>query len=394
MQGRYAKQHLVPFGEYVPWRSQLGFIKALEQVPRDFKPGDERVLFDVRGHRVASLICFESAFAPLVRDFVRDGAEVVVVSTNNRSYRRSSNAAQHVAQSQMRAAETGRPVLQASVSGISAVDRRLGGRPRDQPRCSDNGTISTVVTTMTGETPYVRFGDWVLSGSALALVVAAVVGRRRLLRTAAVPVESPRRRRRGEVRERRRQERAGARRRGVRVRAGRRGDVPARHRAVLPGLFVNRGRTEVNKYGKDAAKQVHQAKSMGEFAVTFGGPRLRRKLEEGMSAARRSAETVLTNLGSADGSPAINGDDRRVAGAARDPAPGARGSRAGTGDAGTGRGLRRLRARDPGLRRALGVAGRRAARGAAPRRARGGARLRGGEPGRRTILCKIDQLAG
>ena len=74
------------------------------------------------------------------------------------------------------------------------------------------------------------------------------------------------------------------------------------------GLFVNRGRNEVKKYGKDARKQVHQAKSMGEFAVTFGGPRLRRKLEEGMTAARKSAETVLTNLGSADGSTAINGD--------------------------------------------------------------------------------------
>ncbi len=75
------------------------------------------------------------------------------------------------------------------------------------------------------------------------------------------------------------------------------------------GLFVNRGRNEVKKYGKDARKQVDQAKSMGEFAVTFGGPRLRRKLEEGVSAARKSAETVLANLGSADGEVAINGYD-------------------------------------------------------------------------------------
>jgi apolipoprotein N-acyltransferase len=186
LQGRYAKQHLVPFGEYVPWRSRLGFIEALEQVPRDFKPGDERVLFDVRGHRVASIICFESAFAPLVRDFVRDGAEVVVVSTNNRSYRRSSNAAQHLALSQMRAAETGRPVLQASVSGISGVID-ASGDVLETSRLFRNGTISTVVITMTGETPYVRFGDWVVWGSAVALVIAAVMGRRRLLRVAAGP---------------------------------------------------------------------------------------------------------------------------------------------------------------------------------------------------------------
>ena len=57
---------------------------------------------------------------------------------------------------------------------------------------------------------------------------------------------------------------------------------------------------------------------MGEFAVTFGGPRLRRKFEEGVSAARKSAETVLANLGSADGEVAINGyDGRGGAGAAR-----------------------------------------------------------------------------
>ena len=54
------------------------------------------------------MICFESAFAPLVRDYVRDGAEVIVVSTNNRSYHRSGNSEQHLALGQMRAAETGR----------------------------------------------------------------------------------------------------------------------------------------------------------------------------------------------------------------------------------------------------------------------------------------------
>ena len=86
------------------------------------------------------------------------------------------------------------------------------------------------------------------------------------------------------------------------------------------GLFVNRGRNEVKKYGKDARKQVDQAKSMGEFAVTFGGPRLRRKLEDGVSAARKSAGTVLANLGSADGEVAINGYDGAAPPARPEPA--------------------------------------------------------------------------
>jgi hypothetical protein len=90
------------------------------------------------------------------------------------------------------------------------------------------------------------------------------------------------------------------------------------------GLFVNRGRNEVKRYGKDARKQVDQAKSMGQFAVTYGGPRLRRKLEDGVTAARKSAETVLSNLGSADGAPAINGYDGTAPAARPDagrPAP-------------------------------------------------------------------------
>lgn len=182
LQGRYAKEHLVPYGEYVPGRDLLGFVKALEQVPRDFKPGTKEALFDVRGHRVASIICFESAFSPLVRDFVRDGAELIVVSTNNRSYRRSSNAAQHLALSQMRAAETARPVLQASVSGISGVID-ADGDVHQTTRLFRNQTVTAVVTTATGETPYVRFGDWVVAGSAVALVVAAVIGRRRHAQT-------------------------------------------------------------------------------------------------------------------------------------------------------------------------------------------------------------------
>jgi apolipoprotein N-acyltransferase len=100
------------------------------------------------------------------------------VSTNNRSYRRSSNAAQHLALSQMRAAETGRPVLQASVSGISGVID-ADGDVLETSALFRNRTISSVVTTMSGETPYVRFGDWVMWCSAIALFAAAIAGRRR-----------------------------------------------------------------------------------------------------------------------------------------------------------------------------------------------------------------------
>ena len=116
----------------------LGFIGALDQVPFDFERGSGRRLFAAGGHRFETVICYESAFAPLVRDSVHDGAEFVVVSTNNRSYRRSGLSAQHVAMSQMRAAETGRPILHASISGITPWSTP-GARPAAQPALREPG---------------------------------------------------------------------------------------------------------------------------------------------------------------------------------------------------------------------------------------------------------------
>jgi apolipoprotein N-acyltransferase len=178
LQGVYAKQHLVPFGEYVPFRDQLSFIGELRQTPYDYVAGDHRVMFSTHGHRFGSVVCFESAFAPLVRDYVRDGAELLVVSTNNRSYRRSGLAAQHLALSQMRAAETARPVLHAAISGITGVVDP-GGDVRDTSRLFVNKLTTGRVATVTGDTLYVRFGDWVLLGCGIGLVAAAVVARRR-----------------------------------------------------------------------------------------------------------------------------------------------------------------------------------------------------------------------
>jgi apolipoprotein N-acyltransferase len=174
--GTYAKEHLVPFGEYVPFRSLVDWTGIVDRIPYDYTPGKTRTIFGVRGHRLASVICFESAFGPFVRDFVHRGAEVVVVSTNNRSYRRSGNAAQHVAQTQMRAAETGRPFLQASISGISAVVD-ADGNVRNTTKLFHQTVVSDTVTTTAGETPYVRFGEWVLAVSALLLLGAAIASR-------------------------------------------------------------------------------------------------------------------------------------------------------------------------------------------------------------------------
>jgi apolipoprotein N-acyltransferase len=166
----------VPFGEYVPHRSLIDWTGIVDRIPNDYSPGQKRTIFPVKGHRLATVICFESAFGPLVRDFVRDGAEVVVVSTNNRSYRRSGNTAQHVAQTQMRAAETARPFLQASISGITAaIDSN--GDVRHKTHLFRNTVVTATVATTSGETPYVRFGDWVVAAGAVLLLGAGLATR-------------------------------------------------------------------------------------------------------------------------------------------------------------------------------------------------------------------------
>ena len=178
LQGKYAKQHLVPFGEYVPLRGMLDHFGILDRIPYDCAHGPGRRLFEVSGRRMATIICFESAFGPLVRDFVRDGAEFVIVSTNNRSYRRSGNAAQHLALSQMRAAETGRPFIQASISGISGIIDP-DGDVHDTTDLFVNEVVTADITPTTGQTPYVRYRDWLVWGCGLALIGLAMFARLR-----------------------------------------------------------------------------------------------------------------------------------------------------------------------------------------------------------------------
>ncbi len=120
-------------------------------------------LFDVAGTRIATVICFESAFGPQIRGRVRDGAEVIVVSTNNRSYRRSANSEQHVAIGQIRAAETGRPVVHSAISGVTAVIDG-DGIVHDRTKLFERTLVQTAVAARSGQTPYVRYGEWVPVG--------------------------------------------------------------------------------------------------------------------------------------------------------------------------------------------------------------------------------------
>jgi apolipoprotein N-acyltransferase len=128
-----------------------------------------------------------------MRALVRKGAQAIIVTTNNRSYRRSPNSAQHVALSQMSAAAVGRPVLHASISGITAVIDATGDVSHTT-HLFRNAVVTGRITTVRGETPYVRFGDWVEWACLLGLAGAVVVAirRRRLPPSPPEPGPQPR----------------------------------------------------------------------------------------------------------------------------------------------------------------------------------------------------------
>jgi apolipoprotein N-acyltransferase len=159
--GRYDKVHLVPFGEYVPFRRWLSWIGALRQIPVDRAPGRSvRVLALPGVPPFGAPICFENSFPAIPRAMVREGATFLVVNVNNASYGFSAASDQHLQMSRMRAVETGRWVVNAAISGISAFIRP-DGRVISHTELFRPAILRGAVVASNERTLYVRLGDWV-----------------------------------------------------------------------------------------------------------------------------------------------------------------------------------------------------------------------------------------
>jgi apolipoprotein N-acyltransferase len=192
---RYDKVHLVPFGEYVPWRDELSWISAIDQIPVDRTPGE-------RVHTVSTIglppfatpICFENSFPALTRAFVRAGAEFLVVPVNNASYGTTAASAQQLQMSRMRAVEDGRWVVNAAVSGITAfVDPT--GRVVAEAGLFREAIVRHTIRSSDATTPYVRLGDWFPWLSLVVVAGMLLVPRRRSGERPAPEPLSPDRRR-------------------------------------------------------------------------------------------------------------------------------------------------------------------------------------------------------
>lgn len=173
--GRYDKMRLVPFGEYIPLRPALGWMSSItEAAGEDRRRGDDLAILDVDGVGIGPLVCFESAFPDLSRLLAERGAEVVVLQTATTTFQGSWAQGQHASLGAIRAIESGRPMVHAAVSGVSAVFD-AEGRRLVRLGNHDTGVWVAEVPVVTGRTPYVRAGDWVPVMCVLALLAAAMV---------------------------------------------------------------------------------------------------------------------------------------------------------------------------------------------------------------------------
>jgi apolipoprotein N-acyltransferase len=122
----YTKTRLVPFGEYIPFRQQLGWLtKISKAAPSNMIPGDgARVMTATlpggRPLRLGVLICFEAAFPDMSRADTLHGARLIIYQTSDSTFQRSWALAQHASLVAVRAAETGRPAVQAALTGVTA----------------------------------------------------------------------------------------------------------------------------------------------------------------------------------------------------------------------------------------------------------------------------------
>ncbi len=185
VQGSYDKVHLVPWGEYVPLKSVLPFMQQIARGASEFAAGREVDGVDWDRGEIGVSICYDAIYADQTRKLVNAGAGLLVHITNDAWYGDTSAPRQLLRASRFRAAESGRYVLRAALTGISAVIDPEGGIEQDI-LLGQSGVARTRVPMLTGRTLYQGL-PWLaptLSGLLLAFAIVAHRRGRRIGRAA------------------------------------------------------------------------------------------------------------------------------------------------------------------------------------------------------------------
>ncbi len=156
--GRYDKIHLVPFGEYIPFRRLLFFASKLTREVGEFARGTERKAFEVDGARVGVFICYESIFPNEVRQFAANGAQVFINISNDGWYGETGAPFQHLQMARMRAIENHRWMLLDTNNGVTSAIDPYGRLVKKLPR-NTLTAMSAPFSPVTETTLYTTFGD-------------------------------------------------------------------------------------------------------------------------------------------------------------------------------------------------------------------------------------------
>jgi len=192
MAGRYDKMHLVPFGEYVPHRELLFFVRQIAQSLTDMSAGTERKVFRIGGpqgaHRYGVFICYESVFGDEVRQFAQLGAEVFVNISDDGWYGDSSAPWQHLNMARMRAIENRRWILRDTNNGVTASIDPYGTVRQSIPRHRVDA-LPAQFGYNSEITFYTAHGDWLPALCGILSMALLVWSGRRIL--GQIASESP-----------------------------------------------------------------------------------------------------------------------------------------------------------------------------------------------------------
>ncbi len=174
---RYDKIHLVPFGEYVPFSSIIGFVRGWAEFISELTPGARAVVFAGPPAEFGVVICYEGIFPALVRRFVTGGARLMVNMTNDAWFGRTSGPSQHLTMYPFRAVEHRTAVVRAANTGVSAFIAP-SGRIMQRLELFERGNLIARLPLRRGKTFYTRWGDWLpyasVAVSAVTLGTAAL----------------------------------------------------------------------------------------------------------------------------------------------------------------------------------------------------------------------------
>jgi apolipoprotein N-acyltransferase len=172
---RYAKRHLVPFGERMPFQWLIPRIGRIDLGQAEWTPGSAAVLFPSTAGPFACLVCFESIFPDLAREDVRRGARWLVNVTNDEWFGNSAALTQHAAMAVFRAAENRVPLARCANTGLTLVVDAHGRVVARLPVFRE-GVLVASLPVPGAPTAYGRLGDWP-GIAAIAAVLLLAVGR-------------------------------------------------------------------------------------------------------------------------------------------------------------------------------------------------------------------------